>query len=64
MQLMNADLQKAERELARGNSSQARVAAWNAIATIEPDELNRLREVAAELDERLLLAEIDRRGIP
>jgi hypothetical protein len=60
---MNADLLKAERELARGNPSQARAAAWNAIATIEPKELNRLREVAAELDEKLLLAEIDRRGL-
>jgi hypothetical protein len=61
---MNADLLKAERELARGNPSEARLSAWNAIVTLEPEELNRLREVAEELDEKLLLAEIDRRGIP
>jgi hypothetical protein len=61
---MNADLLKAERVLARGNPSEARIAAWNAIATIESEELNRLREVAEELDEKLLRAEIDRRGMP
>jgi hypothetical protein len=57
---MDADLRKAERELAKGNPDQARVHAWNALATIKPEELTRLREVADELDERLLISEIDR----
>jgi hypothetical protein len=61
---MNADLQKAERELAKGNSDEARVHAWNALATIRPEELARLREVAEELDEKLLIGETDRLGIP
>ena len=57
---MNPDLRQAERELARGNPDEARVHAWNALATIKPEELARLREVADELNERLLVAEIDR----
>ncbi len=57
---MNADLRKAERELAKGNPVEARVHAWNALATIEPEELTRLQELAEELDERLLIGEIDR----
>ena len=61
---MNADLLKAERELARGHTDEARVHAWNALATIKPDELPRLLELAQELDEQLLIREIDRRGVP
>ena len=57
---MNADLRQAERELAKGNPDKARELAWNALATIKPEELTRLREVADELDERLLIGEIDR----
>jgi hypothetical protein len=57
---MNADLRQAERELAKGNPDGARDHAWKALATIDPEELTRLREVAEELDERLLLSEIDR----
>ena len=57
---MDADLRKAERELAKGNPEGARGHAWNALATIKPEELTRLREVAEELDERLLICEIDR----
>lgn len=61
---MNQDLLKAERELARGNTDEARVHAWNALATIKPEELPRLQEVGAELDDQLLIHEIDRRGVP
>ena len=57
---MNSDLRRAERELAKGNPDEARVYAWGALATIKPEELARLRELADELDERLLLGEIDR----
>jgi hypothetical protein len=57
---MDPDLRKAERELAKGNPDEARRHAWNALATIKPEDLARLREVADELDERLLLGEIDR----
>jgi hypothetical protein len=57
---MDADLRQAERELAKGNPDKAREHAWNALATVEPEELTRLREVADELDERLLIGEIDR----
>ena len=60
---MNDDLLTAERELARGNADEARVHAWNALATIKPEELARLREVAEELDDQLLIREIDRRGV-
>lgn len=57
---MDPDLRKAEGELAKGNPDEARVHAWNALATIKPEELTRLREIADELDERLLIGEIDR----
>jgi hypothetical protein len=57
---MDADLRRAEHELAKGNPDEARTAAWSALATIKPEELARLREVAEELDERLLVGEIDR----
>ena len=60
---MNNDLLKAERELARGNPDEARVHAWNALATIRRDELPRLLEVAEQLDEGLLIREVDERGI-
>jgi hypothetical protein len=61
---VNADLLKAERELARGNTDEARVHAWNALATAEEEELPRLLEVASELGDQLLIREIDRRGGP
>jgi hypothetical protein len=57
---MDVDLRQAERELAKGNPDKAREHAWHALATIKPEELARLREVADELDERLLIGEIDR----
>jgi hypothetical protein len=61
---VNGDLLNAERALARGNTDEARVHAWNALATVTPQELTRLRELATELDDQLLLREIDRRGLP
>ena len=61
---MNADLLKAERELAAGNTDEARVHAWNALATAEEVDLPRLRQVASELDDQLLIRELDRRGVP
>jgi hypothetical protein len=61
---VNNDLLRAERELARGNSDEARVHAWNALATVTPEELPRLQEVATELGDKLLIREIDRRGLP
>jgi hypothetical protein len=57
---MDADLRRAEHELAKGNPEGSRLHAWKALATIRPEELARLREVAEELDERLLVGEIDR----
>ena len=60
---MNADLLKAERELARGNPDEARVYAWNALATSRPEELPRLLKVAEELDDELLVREIEGRGV-
>jgi len=61
---VNADLLKAERELARGNPDEASVHAWNALATIKPEELGRLLQVAQELDDRLLIHEIEGRSLP
>ena len=61
---MDADLLRAERALALGNADEARVHAWNALATVPPEELPRLQEVATELDDQLLMREIDRRGPP
>jgi hypothetical protein len=60
---VNNDLVKAERELARGNQDEARVYAWNALATIEPDETCRLLRIAEALDDELLVRELERRGI-
>jgi hypothetical protein len=60
---VNADLLKAERELARGNHEEARVHAWNAFATIAPEEAVRLRTLAEELGDEKLLAELDRYGL-
>lgn len=60
---MNADLLKAERELARGNPDEARIHAWNALATVKPEELGRLLEVAEELGDSLLIRELERRGL-
>ena len=60
---MNWDLRKAEQALARGEREEARVYAWNALATITPDELTSLMRIADELDDQLLILEIQRRGL-
>jgi hypothetical protein len=60
---VNWDLRKAEQGLARGDLEEARVYAWNALATIGPEELTALLRVAEELDDRLLILEIERRGV-
>lgn len=59
---MSHDLLKAERELARGNAEEARVHAWNALATIKRAELPRLLEVAGQLGEELLIRELEERS--
>lgn len=60
---MDWDLRKAEQALARGDREEARVYAWNALATIRPEELTTLLRIAEELDDKLLVLEIERRGI-
>jgi hypothetical protein len=61
---MDLELRKAERALAKGDRDEARVYAWNALGTIEPDDVIPLLRVAEELDDKLLIQEIERRGIP
>ena len=60
---MNWDLRKAERALAEGEVAEARVYAWNALATIKPDELATLLRIAERCDDQLLIFEIQRRGV-
>jgi hypothetical protein len=60
---VNPDLVKAERALGFGDSAEASVHAWNALATIDPIEAGRLRRVAEELGDQALIAELDRRGL-
>lgn len=60
---MNWDLRKAERALARGDRDEARVYAWNALASITPEDLVSLSRLAQELDDKLLVLEIERRGV-
>jgi hypothetical protein len=60
---MNWDLSKAEDALARGEVAEARVYAWNALATIKPEELATLLRVAERCDDQLLIFEIQRRGV-
>lgn len=60
---MNWDLRKAGQALARGDRDEARVYAWNALATIKPEETMALLRLAEELDDKLLILEIERRGI-
>ncbi len=59
---MNWDLRKAERALARGDREEARVYAWNALATIRSDDLLSLLRLAQRVDDKLLILEIERRG--
>lgn len=61
---MNWDLRKAERALARGDREESRVYAWNALATIRPEELMTLVRIAEQCDDKLLILEIQRRGVP
>ena len=60
---MNWDLRKAEQALAKGERDEARVYAWNALASISPQERLSLLRLAQELDEKLLVLEIERRGV-
>jgi len=60
---VNWDLGKAEQALARGEREEARVYAWNALATIRPEELTSLLRIAEQLDDQLLILEIERRGL-
>jgi hypothetical protein len=60
---MNWDLRKAERARARGDRDEARVYAWNALASISPEDLPSLLRLAQELDDKLLVLEIERRGV-
>lgn len=61
---MNWDLRKAEQALARGDVAEARVYAWNALATIRPEELSTLQRIAERCDDPLLTLELQRRGVP
>lgn len=60
---VNADLLKAQRELAMGHRDEARVHAWNALITAYPADYPLLRQIAEELDEELLVRELDERGV-
>jgi hypothetical protein len=60
---VNWDLRKAEQALARGERDEARVYAWNALATISPEEVTSLARIAEQLDDQLLILEIQRRGL-
>jgi hypothetical protein len=60
---VNWDLHKAEQALAGGERDEARVYAWNALATIGPEELTSLARIAGQLDDQLLILEIERRGL-
>ena len=60
---MNWNLRKAEQALARKEPAEARVYAWNALATTSPEELTILARIAEQLDDELLLLEIQRRGL-
>ncbi len=60
---MNWNLRKAEQALARQDRDEARVFAWNALATTSPEELTILARIAEQLDDELLLLEIQRRGL-
>ena len=60
---MNWNLRKAEQALARDERDEARVYAWNALATTTPEELTSLSRIAEQLDDKLLLLELQRRGL-
>ena len=60
---MNWSIRKAEQALARDERDEARVYAWNALATTTPEELAILARIAEQLDDELLLLEIRRRGL-
>ena len=60
---MNWNLRKAEQALAREDRDEARVFAWNALATTSPEELTILARLAEQLDDELLILEIRRRGL-
>ena len=60
---MDWDLRKAEQARARGERDEARVYAWNALATIRPEELTSLTRIAEQLDDELLLLELERRRL-
>lgn len=60
---MNWNLRKAEQALARDERDEARVFAWNALATTKPEELTILARIAEQLDDELLLLELQRRGL-
>jgi hypothetical protein len=60
---VNWNLRKAEQALARQERDEARVYAWNALATASPEELTVLARIAEQLDDELLVLEIQRRGL-
>ena len=60
---MNWSIRKAEQALARDERDEARVYAWNALATTTPEELAILARIAEQLDDELLRLEIERRGL-
>jgi hypothetical protein len=60
---VNWNLRKAEHALAREDRDEARVFAWNALATTRPEELPILARIAEQLDDELMLLEIQRRGL-
>lgn len=61
---MNADLEKAAAALLAERADEASVYAWNALATIEDGDAVELARLARELDDRRLLGELERRGLP
>jgi len=60
---VNWNLRKAEQALARQDRDEARVFAWNALATVSTEELSILVWIAEQFDDEFLCLEIKRRGL-
>ena len=59
---VNDDVRKARLELARGNRDGARVHAWNALVTADPEDYPLLWGLAEDLGDDLLVNELEWRG--
>ena len=61
---MSRDLERAAAALEAGRPDEASVHAWNALATVTPEEAPELARIAREVGDGRLLAELERRGLP